>query len=271
MIKMNFSIDKSLRADIAIIGGTGIYNTNIIENTKKIDVATPYGDCSDKITLGTYMNKKIAFLPRHGQKHSVAPHKINVRGNIWALKELGVTRIIAPCAVGSLREKMKPGDIAIPDQFIDRTKNRASTFYEKDTVAHISTADPFCPELRKIAVSRGKKLNYQIHEKATQICIEGPRFSTRAESHMFRNWGGDTINMTLIPECILAREAEICYIAIATITDYDVWAKNPVSHHEVLKILEKNVEKTNNIITNMIPEIKRERNCLCIHALDEAI
>ena len=271
MIKMNVSIDKSLRADIAIIGGTGIYNTKIIKNGKEIDVSTPYGDCSDKITLGTYMDKKIAFLPRHGQNHSVAPHKINVRGNIWALKELGVTRIIAPCAVGSLREIMKPGDIAIPDQFIDRTKNRVSTFYEKDKVAHISTADPFCPDLRKIAISKGKELEYRIHEKATQICIEGPRFSTRAESHMFRSWGGDTINMTLVPECILAREAEICYIAIATITDYDVWAEKPVSHHEVLKTLEENVEKTNNIITNIIPEIKLERNCLCSHALDEAI
>ena len=268
---MNVSIDKSLRADIAIIGGTGIYNTKIIKNGKEIDVSTPYGDCSDKITLGTYMDKKIAFLPRHGQNHSVAPHKINVRGNIWALKELGVTRIIAPCAVGSLREIMKPGDIAIPDQFIDRTKNRVSTFYEKDKVAHISTADPFCPDLRKIAISKGKELEYRIHEKATQICIEGPRFSTRAESHMFRSWGGDTINMTLVPECILAREAEICYIAIATITDYDVWAEKPVSHHEVLKTLEENVEKTNNIITNIIPEIKLERNCLCSHALDEAI
>jgi 5'-methylthioadenosine phosphorylase len=271
MIKMNFSIDKSNKADIAIIGGTGIYNTEIIKNGKEIDVSTPYGDCSDKITLGTYMDKKIAFLPRHGQNHSVAPHKINVRGNIWALKELGVTRIIAPCAVGSLREIMKPGDIAIPDQFIDRTKNRVSTFYEKDKVAHISTADPFCPDLRKIAISKGKKLEYRIHEKATQICIEGPRFSTRAESHMFRNWGGDTINMTLVPECILAREVEICYIAIATITDYDVWAEKPVSHHGVKKTLAENVEKTNNIITNIIPEINLERNCLCAHALDEAI
>lgn len=267
MIKMN----KNDNAEIAIIGGTGIYNLEGIQDEKIIDIPTPFGHPSGLLKSGYFKNRKIVFMPRHGQKHSVPPHKINFRANIWIMKKLGVERIIAPCAVGSLREKMKPGDIAIPDQFIDRTKNRTSTFYEKDTVAHISTADPFCPELRKIAVSRGKKLNYQIHEKATQICIEGPRFSTRAESHMFRSWGGDTINMTLIPECILAREVEICYVAIATITDYDVWAEKPVSHHEVLKILGKNVEKTNNIITNMIPEIKRERNCLCVHALDEAI
>ena len=139
-------------AEIAIIGGTGIYNTDIITNEEKINIQTPYGETSDQITTGVFMDKKIAFLPRHGQKHSVAPHKINFLANIWALKELGVTRIIAPCAVGSLREEMEPGDIAIPDQFIDRTKDRTSTFYEKDTVAHISTADPFCPELRNLSL-----------------------------------------------------------------------------------------------------------------------
>ena len=260
-----------MNAEIAIIGGTGIYNTDIITNEEKINIQTPYGETSDQITTGVFMDKKIAFLPRHGQKHSVAPHKINFLANIWALKELGVTRIIAPCAVGSLREEMEPGDIAIPDQFIDRTKDRASTFYEKDTVAHISTADPFCPELRNIAISEGNNLNYKIHEKATQVCIEGPRFSTRAESNMFRNWGADTINMTLFPECVLARESQICYVAIATITDYDVWAETAVSHHEVLKTLEKNVEKTSSIIQNIIPQINDDRNCLCANALDGAI
>jgi len=166
---------------------------------------------------------------------------------------------------------MKPGHIAIPDQFIDRTKDRDSTFYDQGTVAHISTADPFCPDLRNLAVSAGKKLNYNIHDKATQVCIEGPRFSTRAESNMFRNWGADTINMTLFPECVLARESQICYLAIATITDYDVWAETAVSHHEVLKTLEKNVEKTSSIIQNIIPEINKNRDCLCANALDEAI
>ena len=199
------------------------------------------------------------------------PHKINFRANIWALKEIGVKRIIAPCAVGSLRENMEPGHIAIPDQFIDRTKDRESTFYDKGTVAHISTADPFCPELRDLAISAGKKLDYNIHEKAVQVCIEGPRFSTRAESNMFRNWGADTINMTLFPECVLARESQICYVAIATITDYDNLGGTAVSHHEVLKTLEKNVEKTSSIIQNIIPQINDDRNCLCANALDGAI
>ena len=258
-------------ARIAVIGGSGLYDMAELDNVKEIQIETPFGTPSDTIVTGNLDGVKLAFLPRHGQKHSVAPHKINFLANIWALKELGVTRIIAPCAVGSLREEMEPGDIAIPDQFIDRTKDRTSTFYEKDTVAHISTADPFCPELRNIAISEGNNLNYKIHEKATQVCIEGPRFSTRAESNMFRNWGADTINMTLFPECVLARESQICYVAIATITDYDNLGGTAVSHHEVLKTLEKNVEKTSNIIKNIIHNIKSERDCLCAHALDEAI
>ena len=260
-----------MKAEIAIIGGTGIYNTEIISNNQTLDLETPYGKTSDSLTIGEFNGKNIVFLPRHGKKHSVPPHKINFRANIWALKEIGVKRIIAPCAVGSLRENMEPGHIAIPDQFIDRTKDRESTFYDQGTVAHISTADPFCPELRNLAISAGKKLDYDIHEKATQVCIEGPRFSTRAESNMFRNWGADTINMTLFPECVLARESQICYIAIATITDYDVWAETAVSHHEVLKTLEKNVEKTSSIIQNIIPQINDNRNCLCANALDGAI
>ena len=260
-----------MKAEIAIIGGTGIYNTEIISNNQTLDLETPYGKTSDSLTIGEFNGKNIVFLPRHGKKHSVPPHKINFRANIWALKEIGVKRIIAPCAVGSLRENMEPGHIAIPDQFIDRTKDRESTFYDKGTVAHISTADPFCPELRDLAISAGKKLDYDIHEKATQVCIEGPRFSTRAESNMFRNWEADTINMTLFPECVLARESQICYVAIATITDYDVWAETAVSHHEVLKTLEKNVEKTSSIIQNIIPQINDDRNCLCANALDGAI
>tara|TARA_B100001750_G_scaffold143782_1_gene114704 strand:+ start:545 stop:1327 length:783 start_codon:yes stop_codon:yes gene_type:complete len=260
-----------MKAEIAIIGGTGIYNTEIISNNQTLDLETPYGKTSDSLTIGEFNDKKIVFLPRHGKKHSVPPHKINFRANIWALKEIGVKRIIAPCAVGSLRENMEPGHIAIPDQFIDRTKDRESTFYDQGTVAHISTADPFCPELRDLAISIGKKLDYDIHEKATQVCIEGPRFSTRAESNMFRNWGADTINMTLFPECVLARESQICYVAIATITDYDVWAETAVSHHEVLKTLENNVEKTSNIIQKIIPQINNDRNCLCANALDGAI
>ena len=221
--------------------------------------------------MGNINGKNVVFLPRHGKEHNVPPHKINFRANLWAMKEIGVERILAPCAVGSLQEEMEPGHIVVPDQFIDRTKNRPSTFYEDGKVAHISTADPFCPELRNVIVDSGRDLEMKIHSKGTQVCIEGPRFSTRAESNMFRNWGADTINMTLFPECVLARESQICYVAIATITDYDVWAETAVSHHEVLKTLENNVEKTSNIIQKIIPQINNDRNCLCANALDGAI
>ena len=259
------------KAEIGIIGGTGVYNPDLLEDSKSIKVYTPYGEPSDYVTLGNFKDTSIAFIPRHGKGHTVPPHKINFRANIWAMKELGVTRIIAPCAVGSLREEMKPGDIVIPDQFIDRTKNRPSTFYEGGFVAHISTADPFCPDLRSVSISSGKKLELDIHDQGTQVCIEGPRFSTRSESKMFRLWGADTINMTLVPECVLAREAQICYVAIATITDYDVWADRPGSAGEVVKTLQENVSKTRGIMEIMIPSISRERNCICATSLKEAI
>ena len=254
-----------------IIAGTGFYDTDIITDKEFLEINTPYGKTSEKLMIGNINGKNVVFLPRHGKEHNVPPHKINFRANLWAMKEIGVERILAPCAVGSLQEEMEPGHIVVPDQFIDRTKNRPSTFYEDGKVAHISTADPFCPELRNVIVDSGRDLEMKIHSKGTQVCIEGPRFSTRAESNMFRNWGADTINMTLFPECVLARESQICYIAIATITDYDVWAETAVSHHEVLKTLEKNVEKTSNIIQKIIPQINNDRNCLCANALDGAI
>jgi len=254
-----------------IIAGTGFYDTDIITDKEFLEINTPYGKTSEKLMTGNINGKNVVFLPRHGKEHNVPPHKINFRANLWAMKEIGVERILAPCAVGSLQEEMEPGHIVVPDQFIDRTKNRPSTFYEDGKVAHISTADPFCPELRNVIVDSGRDLEMKIHSKGTQVCIEGPRFSTRAESNMFRIWKADTINMTLLPECILARELEICYVAIATITDYDVWAETAVSHHEVLKTLENNVEKTSNIIQKIIPQINNDRNCLCANALDGAI
>ena len=253
-----------------IIAGTGFYDTDIITDKEFLEINTPYGKTSEKLMIGNINGKNVVFLPRHGKEHNVPPHKINFRANLWAMKEIGVERILAPCAVGSLQEEMEPGHIVVPDQFIDRTKNRPSTFYEDGKVAHISTADPFCPELRNVIVDSGRDIEMKIHSKGTQVCIEGPRFSTRAESNMFRIWKADTINMTLLPECILARELEICYVAIATITDYDVWAEKPVTHKEVIKTLNENVDKINNLLINSIPKIPEKRNCVCKNALSEA-
>ena len=260
--------------EIAIIGGTGIYNTDIISNKEIIDVETPYGKTSDSLTIGEFNEKKIVFLPRHGKKHSVPPHKINFRANIWALKELGVKRIIAPCAGGSLREEMKPGHIAIPDQFIDRTKFRDSTFYEQVTVAHISTADPFCPELQKIISDVTENQNITMHNDCTYVCIDGPRFSTKAESKFYKSIGADIIGMTLVPECQLAREAQMCYVSISTVTDYDVWAEKPVTAKEVMDTLSKNVQTTKKLLAELIHKMPEDfaskRTCSCEKALAEA-
>jgi 5'-methylthioadenosine phosphorylase len=260
-------------ADIGIIGGTGIYDSGIISDKKEIKVHTPYGEPSDSITIGKFFERTIAFIPRHGKNHRIPPHRINNRANIWALKELGVTRIIAPSAVGSLQKELKPGDIAVPDQFIDFTKARQYTFYDGGQVCHISSSDPFCTELKKLTIDCANNLNYRIHEHVTYVCIEGPRFSTRAESHFFREvMKAHIIGMTLVPECILAREAEICYVSIATITDYDAWTDSPVSSDRIIETLQKNIEKTLKLIGQLIPIISSERTeCACGKGLEGAL
>src|SRR4051812_32294040 len=231
---MNKNSSSNDLIDIAIIGGTGIYDNNLFYQEQVIKPHTPYGPTSDFIVVGRFNDKKIAFIPRHGKGHRIPPHRINNRANIWALKELGVKRIIAPTAVGSMKYEYSPGDIAIPDQFVDFTKGRQYTFYDGGEVCHISVADPFCAELHDVAVCHGNKLGYNVHTKATYVCVEGPRFSTRAESQFFRDvLKADIIGMTLVPECPLAREVEICYVSIAMVTDYDVWANSPVSSKEV--------------------------------------
>ena len=258
------------KAEIAIIGGTGHYDPEILEGAEEVKVYTPYGSPS-WLVVGEYKGKKVAFIPRHGKKHILPPHRINYKANIWALKELGVTRILAPSAVGSLREELKPGDIVIPNQFIDFTKNRDYTFYEGGIVGHFSLADPFCPELTEIVYNIAVSLGLPVHKDKTYICIEGPRFSTRAESRLYRMWGADVIGMTLIPEAVLARELEICYLPITTITDYDVWAEKPVTAEEVVKTLRANVEKVNKLLREVIPKIPSERSCICSRASKEAL
>ena len=259
------------KAKIGIIGGSGFY-----EFLKGIEIyiKTPYGKPSDKILISEYSGKKIAFLPRHGKKHQYPPHKINSRANLYAFKKLGVERIIAPCTVGSLRAKIKPGDFVICDQFIDRTKERKDTFFNGPKVAHISTAEPYCPELRKLAIKSCQKLKIHFHKKGIAVVIEGPRFSTKAESNFYSQFA-DIINMTQYPEVALARELEMCYLNISLVTDYDVGLKTrknikPVTAQEVLKIFKQNNEKVKKLILEIIKNMPATRICPCKDVLKEA-
>jgi 5'-methylthioadenosine phosphorylase len=258
-------------ADIAVIGGTGVYDPEIVENAREVKVYTPFGAPSDLVTLGTYEGRKVAFIPRHGRGHQIPPHWINYRANIWALKELGVRQIVASSAVGSLREDHAPGDFVVTDQFIDRTKGRPDTFYEGGRLCHISSADPICPQLHDFFVGHSRKLGLRVHPTGTYVCVQGPRFSTRAESKLFRQWGADLVGMTLYPECVLAREAEICYVSVAMVTDYDVWAEKPVSTQEILETLQENSANFKRLIMEALPGIPEERTCGCGEALKTAL
>ncbi len=256
---------------IGIIGGSGLYSPDFLENVQEYKIYTPYGAPSSDIIIGEIRGVKVAFLPRHGKKHSIPPHMINYRANIWALKEVGVERLISISAVGSLREDYKPGDFVCTDQFIDMTKRRELTFYDGPVVAHVSMADPFCPELRALCIATAKSLGITMHEKGTYICIEGPRFSTRAESRLWRSFGADIIGMTLVPEVNLAREARMCFLNIAMVTDYDVWAEKPVTAHEVARVMAENTEKVRRLLVELIPKIPEKRSCQCARYLDEAL
>ncbi len=258
---------------IGIIGGTGIYDPKLLTNSSQRKVHTPFGSPSDLITLGKYEGKEIAIIPRHGLNHQFNPSNVNYRANIWALKELGVKFILAPSAVGSLQENIKPGEFVFADQFIDRTTNRKQTFFEGSQVCHISTAHPICEDLRKTLINSAKKLNLKFHEKGTYVCIEGPRFSTKAESNLFRSWSAQIIGMTLVPEAVLAREAEICYANISMVTDFDSFAEKPVTVEEIIQIMKNNSEKVKQLITEIIPRIhsSKERKCECKDALKNAL
>jgi len=258
------------KAEIGIFGGTGIYDSGLLEDAKEITLDTPYGKTSDSITVGVFKGRKIAFMPRHGKKHFIPPHMINFRANIWAFKELGVKRIIAPSAVGSLKEEIKPSHFALPSQFLDFTKSREGSFSKEGKVIHISVANPFCPELQNVVVKTATEQNVTIHKDCTYVCIEGPRFSTKAESKFFRSVGADIIGMTLVPECQLAREAQMCYVSVSTVTDYDVWAEKSVTAKEVFETISKNVEKIKKMLIKLIDEIPQQRRCSCDKALAEA-
>jgi len=267
-------MSKEQKAEIAIIGGTGFYDF-FKKKGKQIEIKTKFGKPSDKISIGVLFGKRIAFLPRHGKNHKFPPHKIPYLANIFALKKLGVKRIIAPCAVGSLRKEIKPGDFVFCDQFIDRTKKREDTFFRMGKVGHIEMANPYCEQMRKIAILQAKKLKFRFHQKGKVVVIEGPRFSTLAESLWFSKMGWDIVNMTQYPEVVLSAEQGICYLNISLVTDYDVgiYAEEkakPVSIEQVLDNFRKNTEKLKLLVSEIIKNLPSKRTCQCKERAEKA-
>jgi 5'-methylthioadenosine phosphorylase len=235
-------------------------------------VATPYGDPSAPVTIGDVGDVPVAFLPRHGRAHEYPPHRIPYRANLWAMKELGVERIVGPCAAGSLQTDVGLGEFVVCDQLVDRTRSRPHTFYDGPETTHISFADPYCPTMREAAIAKGRELGITMHDGGTMVVIEGPRFSTRAESAWFSGQGWRTLNMTGYPEALLARELEICYANVSLITDYDVGVEGvpPVTHEEVVRVFTENNEKLRDFLFAVIPALPIARDCPCATALSGA-
>lgn len=258
------------QAEIGVFGGSGFYS--LLEDPVEFKVDTPYGAPSSPVMYGEIGGRKVAFLPRHGKDHSLPPHMINYRANVYAMKLLGVSRIIGPNACGSLQPDVKPGDFVVCDQFVDRTWGRKDTFYDGPVTTHVSSADPYCPVMRQVAIEQAAGLGITAHPKGTVVVIQGPRFSTRSESRWFASQGWEVINMTQYPECYLARELEICYCNISLITDHDAGAEGaePVSNDEVVRVFNENNEKVKALLHAMIPALPVERDCLCAHALEGA-
>lgn len=261
------------KASIGVFGGSGFYS--FLEDVEEIVVETPYGAPSDKVAIGTIGGKRVAFIPRHGRNHEYPPHAINYRANLYAMKSLGVERVIGPCASGSLQPEVRPGTFVICDQFIDRTSARKDTFYDGPVSTHVSAADPYCETMRDLAYNIAKEKGIPAINGGTVVVIQGPRFSTRAESKWFSAMGWEVINMTQYPEAYLARELEMCYLNISLITDYDVGLEGmpdipPVSHEEVIKVFTENNDKLRDLLFALIPKLPEERDCPCFNALEGA-
>ena len=258
---------------VAVIGGSGLYEMSGFELIEEKELQTPFGVPSDKIVIGRLEGVEIAFLPRHGKGHFILPSEINYRANIWALKKLGAEFIIASAACGSLREDIHPGDIVIIDQFIDRTKRRIDTFMGEGIVGHLVFADPICPNLAEVLYQSAKDLGLRVHKGGTYVCIEGPSFSTRAESRLYQSWGADVIGMTNLTEAKLAKEAELCYASIALCTDYDCWRQTGevVTIEQVLEVMRKNIENCQKIIRQAVKNLPKERTCPCPKIMENAI
>lgn len=263
----------SLPPTLAVIGGSGLYNMPGLKNIQELDLETPFGKPSAPIIIGSLADRQIAFLARHGLGHHIAPSEINYRANIYALKSLGVERIVSISACGSLREDFVPGEIVIPDQLFDNTHGRQRSFFGEGLVAHIGVADPFCPELSELVGQAVEATHARLHRGGAFITIEGPRFSTRAESNVYRGWGMSLIGMTTSPEIFLAREAEMCYAVMAHVTDYDVWHKSeaPVSVEAVIAVLQRNTQTAQAALQNLAAFLPVQRTCDCPHALENAL
>lgn len=260
-------------AEIGVIGGTGFYS--LLDDAEEHRVDSPYGAPSDVITIGTVAGRRVAFLPRHGRSHDLPPHAINYRANIYALKALGCARIIGPCAAGSLQPDVRPGDLVICDQYVDRTHSRKDTFYDGPVITHVSMAEPYCPTLRALATETVEAMRLPVHRTGTVVVIQGPRFSTVAESRWFREAGWEVINMTQYPECPLARELEMCYVNLSLITDYDVGVEGDpsvaaVTAADVVERFRENTGRLRDVILQMIEAIPANRDCICATALTHA-
>lgn len=258
---------------VGVMGGSGLYEMEGLEEVQTISLTTPFGQPSDSFIVGRLEGMKVAFLPRHGKGHRIPPSSLNFRANIYGMKMLGVQWIIGVSAVGSMKESIHPGEMVIPDQFIDRTSRRINTFFNEDIVCHIGFADPVCPVLSQILVQAGKEVGATVHHGGTYLCIEGPQFSTRAESKLYRTWGVDIIGMTNLPEARLAREAEMCYSTIAFATDYDCWHEEAgdVTIGEILRILAQSTKTAQRAIRYALRHLPGARECLCANALKYAL
>ena len=258
---------------VGVIGGSGLYDIEGLTATRSVRVRTPFGAPSDAITVGTLEGIRVAFLSRHGRGHLLNPSGINYRANIFALKSLGVSHVISISAVGSMKESIQPGDVVVPDQFIDLTRRRVSTFFDNGIVAHVAFGDPVCPELGEALFASAEQAGATVHRRGTYLCMEGPQFSTKAESRLYRQWGVDVIGMTNMPEAKLAREAELCYATMALVTDYDCWheTEEAVTVEAVLATLHRNVALAKQILRTVMPTFANPIECACHRALDHAI
>ncbi|MFE6461012.1 S-methyl-5'-thioadenosine phosphorylase [Streptomyces cinereoruber] len=259
--------DTAPKADIAVIGGSGFYE--LLESVRRVEVTTPYGAPSDAVSIGTVGDRRVAFLPRHGGHHELPPHRINYRANMWALRSLGVRQVLAPCAVGSLRGSLGPGSVVLPDQLVDRTTGRAQTYYDHGAT-HVSFADPYCASGRAAVLKAAGEAGADVHDGGVMVVVEGPRFSTRAESQGYAAAGWSLINMTGHPEAVLARELALCYTSIALVTDYDAGVEHGegVSQDEVFRVFAANVERLKSLVLKTVHVLDRERACACATALD---
>ena len=261
------------QAEIGIIGGSGLYNMPGITDIHEVPQETPFGAPSDVFVLGTLEGKKVAFLARHGRGHRLLPSELNFRANIYGFKQLGVDRILSVSAVGSLKEEHKPLEFVIPDQFVDRTRHRVDTFFGSGVVAHVAFADPVCPQLSETVTAACQKAGVVAKRGGTYLCMEGPQFSTKGESNLYRSWGMDVIGMTNLQEAKLAREAEICYVTVAMVTDYDCWHPHhdSVTVDQIVAVLVKNAENACNVVREAVAAMPKERTCKCDSALAHAI